>query len=204
MTSKKTTDQFRKKEFSAPIEDFDYLDRVGRADFLLDIGSGYGRVLAYLRQKGFKQVFGLEPNFHFLEKSPFSVVCGKGEQAPFKEGCFDAIFAIGSLSYILEESKRTQLFKEIDRILKSSGLLFMSCFLISGDEYHRRKYREGQTKFGTYGIFASDSGGIFRHSSEDELQKRLDNFHILSWKTRPFTTMNGRPASGVIIEAQKR
>jgi muconolactone delta-isomerase len=70
-------------------------------------------------------------------------------------------------------------------------------------EYHQNKYREGQKEYGTYGIFESDSGGIFRHSDEDELRALLNNFHILSWKVRPFTTMNKRKASGVIIEAQK-
>jgi SAM-dependent methyltransferase len=173
-------------------------------ELLLDIGSGYGRLLDYLKTKGFKHIFGLESNFRFLAKSRHFIVCGKGEQAPFKEKSFGVIFSIGLLSYILEDSKRTQLLKEIHRILKPQGLLFLSCFLISGDEYHQKKYREDQTKFGTNGTFESDSGGIFRHSKENELRELVDNFHIVSWKPRPFKTMNGRPASGVIIEAQKR
>jgi len=173
-------------------------------EFLLDIGSGHGRVLDYLGEKGFSSVFGLESNFHFLEKKHFAVVCGKGERAPFKDDSFGAIFSIGLLSYILEESKRKNLLDEIHRILKPRGLLFMSCFVISDDEYHQKKYREGQVKSGTYGVFESDSGGIFRHSEENELKKLLDNFDILDWKPRPFTTMNKREALGVIIEAQKR
>jgi SAM-dependent methyltransferase len=173
-------------------------------ELLLDIGSGFGRVLDYLEKKGFTHVFGLENNFRFLEKSHFSVVCGKGEQAPFKDESFGVIFSIGLLSYILEDSKRTQLLNEIYRILKSRGLLFLSCFLISSDEYHQKKYREGQIESRTYGIFESDSGGIFRHSRENELRELLDNFRIVSWKPHPFTTMNKRPASGVIIEAQKQ
>jgi SAM-dependent methyltransferase len=172
-------------------------------ELLLDIGSGYGRVLEYLETKGFKHIFGLESNFRFLAKSQYSIVCGKGEQVPFKDESFGAIFSIGVLSYILEDSKREQLVNEIYRTLKSRGLLFLSCFLISGDEYHQKKYRDGQTKYGTQGIFESDSGGTFRHSQEDELRKLLDNFHIVSWKPRPFKTINGRPASGAIIEAQK-
>ena len=177
---------------------------MGPEELLLDIGSGYGRVLDYLGNKGFTRVFGLESNLRYLEKSHLTVVCGKGEQAPFNGERFGAIFLIGLLSYILEDSKRVRLLNEIHRILKPRGLLFLSCFLISGDEYHQKKYREGRTKYGTHGIFESDSGGIFRHSQEDEYRKLLENFHILNWKTRPFQTMNRRPASGVIIEAQKR
>ncbi len=131
------------------------------------------------------------------------MICGQGEHAPFKDESFGAIFSIGLLSYVLEDSKRAQLLNEISRTLRPQGFLFMSCFLISSDEYHRKKYREGQTQYGTYGIFESDSGGIFRHSHEDELRKLLDNFHILSWKPRPFTTMYKREARGVVIEAQK-
>lgn len=177
---------------------------MGPEDFLLDIGSGYGRVLDYLSDKGFTHVFGLEYNFRYLEKSHLSVVCGKGEQAPFKDESFGAIFSIGVFSYILEDSKRVQFINEIHRILKPQGLLFLSCFMISGDEYHQKKYREGRTKYGTHGIFESDSGGIFRHSQEDEYRKLLHNFHILSWKTRPFTTMNKREALGVVIQAKKQ
>lgn len=173
-------------------------------ELVLDIGSGYGRVLDYLWERGFKHVFGLESDFQYLKKNPLSVVCGRGEQAPFKDESFGAIFSIGVLSYFLEDSKRTQLINEIHRILKLRGLLFLSFFLISGDEYHQNKYREGQKEYGTYGIFESDSGGIFRHSDEGELRTLLNNFHILSWKTLPFTTMNKRKASGVIIEAQKQ
>jgi SAM-dependent methyltransferase len=178
---------------------------VGPGELLLDIGSGYGRVLDYLGKKGFSSVFGLESNLRFLQKkSHLSVVCGKGEKAPFKDDSFGAIFSIGVLSYILEESKRKSILDEIRRILKPRGLLFMSCFVISDDEYHQKKYREGQVNFGTYGVFESDSGGIFRHSEENELRELLDKFDILDWKPRPFTTMNKRQASGVIIEAQKQ
>jgi SAM-dependent methyltransferase len=145
----------------------------------------------------------LEPEFRFLEKSSFPVVCGKGEQAPFKNGLFGAVYLTGVLSYILEDSKRVELLSEIHRILKRRGLFFLSCFLISIDDYHRKKYREGRIKYGTDSVFESDSGGIFRHTRESELKKLLGNFKILSWKTCPFTTMNRRSASGVVIEAQK-
>jgi SAM-dependent methyltransferase len=176
---------------------------VERGELLLDIGSGYGRVLDYLETKGFKHIFGLESNFRCLARNRSSVVYGKGEQAPFKEKSFGAIFSIGVLSYILEDTKRKQLVNEIYRTLKSRGFLFMSCFVISGDEYHQKKYREGPIESKEYGIFESDSGGTFRHSQEEELRELLVNFQILNWKPRPFTTMNGRPASGLIIEAQK-
>jgi hypothetical protein len=132
------------------------------------------------------------------------VVCGKGEHSPFKHESFGAIFSIGLLSYILEDAKRVQLFNDISRILKSKGFLFLSCFLISSDEYHQKKYQKGQTEYETYGIFESDSGGIFRHSKENELRGFLDNYNILRWKARPFITMNKREALGVIIEAQKQ
>ena len=172
-------------------------------EFLLDIGSGYGRVLDYLRKRGFNHVFGLEPDTRFIEKSHLEVVCGKGEQAPFKDECFGAVFLVGVLSYILEDSKRLQLFDEIHRILKKKGNFFLSCFLISDDDYHQKKYQEGHKGYGIFGMFESDSGGIFRHAIEEDLRTLLTHFHIRSWTIRPFTTMNRRKASGVIIEAQK-
>ena len=177
---------------------------MGPNEFLLDIGSGYGRVLDYLEERGFQHVFGLDPSIKFLKKGHHPVVCGTGELAPFKEECFGATFLIGVLSYILEDSKRHKIFETAHRILKDRGLFFLSCFLISENDYHQKKYLEGQKEFRKYGVFESDSGGIFRHADEEELRKLLKNFEILRWKPRPFTTMNRRPASGVIIEAQKK
>lgn len=171
---------------------------------LLDIGSGHGRLLDYLEQEGFIHVFGLESNDRFIDRRQPSVVCGRGEQTPFKEKSFGAIFSIGLLSYIIDDLRRTQLMTEIYRILKPRGLLFMSCFVISGDRYHQKKYEQGQKQSGEYGIFESDSGGTFRHSKENELRALLSNFDILNWKRRQFITMNKREASGVIIEAQKQ
>ena len=191
------------KKFSAPIAGFNGLEDVGREGTLLDIGSGYGRLLDYLADKGFRHVIGLESNYRLLEKGNFPVICGRGEQAPFKDESFDAVFSIGVLSYILEDSNRIGFFSESRRLLKEEGMLFLSCFMISRDSYHRKKYAEGQKKFGIYGLFESDSGGIFRHSKEDELRALLHNFRILRWKSRAFTTMNDREASGIIIEAQK-
>jgi SAM-dependent methyltransferase len=190
-------------KFSAPITDFHGLKDVGPSEPLLDIGSGYGRVLDYLLDRGFVNVFGLEPSMKFLKKGDHPVVCGRGEQAPFRDECFGAVFLIGVLSYILEDSKRHKLFETAHRILKNRGLFFLSCFLISENDYHQKKYLEGQKKHKKYGIFESDSGGIFRHADEEELRELLKNFEILRWKPHPFTTMNRRPASGVIIEAQK-
>jgi SAM-dependent methyltransferase len=176
---------------------------VNREEILLDIGSGYGRVLDYLGDKGFKHVIGLESDFQLLGKRHHPVVLGKGQEAPFKKKIFGAIFLIGVLSYVLEDTLRQSIFDEIRRILRPRGFLFLSCFLISPDGYHRRKYREGQNKHEKYGIFESDSGGIFRHTGEEELKKLLGNFQILEWKVRSFTTMNNRQALGALIEAQK-
>ncbi len=167
------------------------------------MGSGYGRVLDYLGDKGFKHTIGLESDFQLLRKRPVSVVFGKGEQAPFKDKIFGAIFLIGVLSYIIEDTQRQSIFDEIQRILKPRGFLFLSCFLISPDGYHQKKYRQGQKKHEKYGIFESDSGGIFRHANEAELKKLLNNLEILEWKARMFTTMNKRDALGAIIEARK-
>lgn len=176
---------------------------MGRGEFLLDIGSGYGRVLDYLTDRGFTRVIGLEPDLNLPINRQHLVVLGKGEEAPFQAKTFGAIFLIGVLSYILGNTQRHQICDEIQRMLKPRGYLFLSCFLISPDEYHQRKYQEGQKKYGSYGIFMSDSGGIFRHAEEEELKTLLANFQILEWSVRPFTTMNQREASGVLIEAQK-
>ncbi len=191
--------------FTAPITRYRHLLRLDPSTPILDVGSGYGRALAFFRSLGFSSLYGLEPDPRFfVEGSSYPVAIAKGEAAPFHSGSFGAVVMVGVLSYILEDERREVLFKELERILPPEGLLCGSCFLLSPDPYHQRKYRQGRIRFGVDGAFESDSGGIYRHSRASDLRKLLDHFDILSWKQEMFTTQNKRQSLGLVFEALKK
>ena len=191
--------------FTAPITKYRHLRLLDRSTPILDIGSGYGRALDFFHSLGFSSLFGLEPDPRFfVEGRSYPVVAARGETAPFRSRSFGAVVMVGVLSYILEDKRREALFKELERILLPDGLLCGSCFLLSPDPYHQRKYRQGRTRFGVDGAFESDSGGIYRHSRAADLQRLLDHFDILHWKRETFTTQNQRQAQGLVFEAMKK
>lgn len=98
---------------------------------VLDIGCGTGRTTKCLADLGFK-VIGVEIVKEMVKKAKalfpeirFQV--GDAANLKFKDSSFNtAFFSFNGPDYILPEEKRLQAFKEISRILKSSGLFIFS------------------------------------------------------------------------------
>jgi ubiquinone/menaquinone biosynthesis C-methylase UbiE len=100
---------------------------------VLDLGGGEGRDSVYFAKRGF-ETFCLD----FSDKAISSCIkkaVNAGvtvhpvrhdimQPLPFKDSYFDAVFAHLSLQYFDDETT-TQTFKEIRRVLKTGGLLFI-------------------------------------------------------------------------------
>ena len=80
-------------------------DGAGISNFL-DVGSGTGRAIKYLLEKGLK-VHGLEPVPALIEQAVAkhgldtrAMVCGVGERLPFAAESFDAVCEFGMLHHV--------------------------------------------------------------------------------------------------------
>jgi len=192
------------KPYSAPLPSSEDLKNISKEAPLLDIGCGYGRLLAHLHDMGFSNLFGVDYVMAPMIRINFArVVAGRAEALPFKSDIFRASFLVGVLSNLVEDERRSEVFREAARVLTTGGILFVSAFAIN--KYYEEKYKKGEKEFGRYGIFRSSSGGVFRHVSEEELVKllSLSGFKIESFKRLPFTTMHGNPAEGFVVLARK-
>jgi ubiquinone/menaquinone biosynthesis C-methylase UbiE len=103
------------------------------AEKILDLGCGAGRNLVYLVNQGF-EVYGLDSakdglsliksklkknkNYHLNQGSFYS-------KLPYKDNFFDAVISIQSLQHGIE-SKIKSAIKEIERVLKPDGIIFIT------------------------------------------------------------------------------
>ena len=101
---------------------------------VLDVGCGYGKFLLPLKEKGC-EVYGLEVNpkcVEFCRAAGLSVSSGTIEEAHVADASLDCVI----LSQVLEHvGSPTQTLKEIHRLLKPGGRVFVFC--PNGDGYLR-------------------------------------------------------------------
>jgi SAM-dependent methyltransferase len=88
---------------------------------ILEIGSGSGRNIAWLRNVT-PNVFGMDFAQNAL-KGQNKVVCARGDENPFKDNSLDIVIAWGVLHYLTTEHLDKTL-NEVRRILKPSGIFF--------------------------------------------------------------------------------
>ena len=187
--------------FTHPIDTALLRRHVGSSGRILDFGCGYGRVLDELREDGFQNLAGVDASEamvtrarRFVPDIPIAVC--DAPPTPYPDASFDGTLLFAVLTCISNDEDQRALFDELFRLLAPGGIVYVSDFLLHSDERNLERYRVNLERFGTPGVFADESGAVFRH-------------HELSWVrtlTRPFetvvleqfqaTTMRGNPATG--------
>jgi len=94
---------------------------------VLELGCGTGQILSLLREDA-AQLVGMDLSSGMLQKSKergFCVTQGDITQIPFKGGQFDAVYSVKTLPHVQELDRG---FREIDRVLKPGGYLFLEFY----------------------------------------------------------------------------
>lgn len=95
---------------------------------MLDNGCGDGRLKKYFEELGW-EMYGSDISQNAIIKAskitPINLVCAISEDLPFKDMFFDSVLSWRVL-HSLFKNNRIQALKEIDRVLKHGGHLFMS------------------------------------------------------------------------------
>ncbi len=116
---------------------------------VLEIGSGYGRVIKALSQKSEK----LEQTFIGLDKylipdneDQYFAVVGDALKVPFKDDCFDLVYSLGVVEHFPETEQA--IFEHV-RVLKKGGVVLVTVPRLSFStpfryvNYFRRYRRKG-------------------------------------------------------------
>ena len=196
------------KVFSTPFQIEIFSKYVEKSMKILDVGCGYGRTLKELYDNGYRNLIGIDFSSKMIERAnssypDISFKISEGNKLDFEDNSIDCVILLAVLTCITNEDDQYQLISEIHRILKKGGILYINDFLINDSDMYIKRYEKYKDKYSKYGIFETEDGGVFRHHSEDYLDKLLSNFNCLDKKLLKYKTMNGHISNGLYYIGRK-
>jgi len=196
-----------KKKFNHEIEWGLLNSLITKNTKILDYGCGYGRLTNNAFENGYTNVIGIDNSKGMIEQANtnfpnlfFSQ--NTSEKIDFPDKHFDLILLFTVLTCIPLESDQKQLIKELNRILKPNGILYVSDLLINSDQRNINRYDSSHQK--PYGVFKHNEGVILRHHAKNYLDETIfKNFNILNEKTFEVITMNGNKSKAIQLIGRK-
>ncbi|MBI2712375.1 MAG: class I SAM-dependent methyltransferase [Bdellovibrio sp.] len=197
------------KSFSDPFRIERFTKGLRSDSLIVEYGCGYGRILSLLWQEGFSNLVGFDfapkmisrgktesPHLDLrLLKTPF--------QMDLETASVDGIVLSTVLTCISETKDIQDLMKEINRVLKPSGLLYVSDFLITENEKYRPLYQRDANQFADYGTFMTSEGGKVRHFERSFIQNLMGPLDMIWYEEAPYFTMNLNPIETFHLMAVK-
>lgn len=117
---------------------------------VLDLGTGSGRHLKFLKKTGF-QAYGCDYAITAL-RGLFPVVQAKAYELPFLDNFFDVVLCWGVVHY-LEKDQVELLFREVYRILKTGGT-FLLTIRAKEDTHLAKQVKEGDLVGSTVWLYS--------------------------------------------------
>lgn len=187
-----------------------FAPRVKKDSFILDVGCGYGRIMALLWENGYHNLTGVDPtkaliqrgkrlypHLHLQLQKPNDLL-GK-----IKTNSIDVILLYAVLTCVPDNDQQSALIKESRRVLKPGGLIFCSDFLLNQDQRNLQRYQQHAEKYGTYGVFELAKEVAFRHHSDEYIKTLFADFKLEHWEKKTHQTMNGNLSNGFHLVARK-
>jgi SAM-dependent methyltransferase len=122
-----------------------FLDSIEENNSVLDIGCGNGRNLFY---RSDIDITGLELSEELCEivrSRGGKVICGNMINLPFEDNSFDFIICIAVYHHLDNDLDRTKALKEIYRVLKPGGRVFIQVWAMEQPLNSRRKFLKRDT-----------------------------------------------------------
>ena len=176
------------KYFTEPHPDIERLANLFRkkgVQRILDLGCGTGRHLLFLLKRGF-EVYGLDgspngleiaKNWLTEENLSSELTCQKIEHKfPYKDGFFDAVISIQVIHHNLMKDIMFTV-KEIERILKPEGFIFLTVPLLQGFYVQKQKMKKVEIR--TYIPLEGQEKGLPHHFfTVAEIKRSFSAFNL--------------------------
>ena len=176
---------------------------------ILDYGCGYGRTVNELINHGYTNVVGIDSSPLMIERGRrmyphlnLEVLPDSG--LPYEVESFDAVLLFAVLTCIPTNEGQQKLMKNLTRLLRPRGLLYISDYCLQEDERNRQRYENFADEFGVRGIFRLPEGAIFRHHSSEWIEVLTSEFKVIHLSQITVTTMNESVAKGFQYVGEKR
>lgn len=198
-----------KKTFRHPVN-FELLAKIiDKNARILDYGCGYGRVMKALSQRGYICVEGVDFSSQMIEHgrriSPdldFQVI--SLPHLPYGDREFDVVILFTVLTCIPRHEAQISLIRELKRVLRVGGLLYISDLSLQSDECNLKRYREFEKKYGTYGVFELPEGAVLRHHDREWVESLTSDFKTIDFVEFEVETMNKNSARAFQLFARKK
>ena len=178
------------KNFSTPFQIEILSKYINKTMKILDVGCGYGRTLRELYDRGYRNLIGIDFSSKMIDRARLlnpniSFEVSNGKKLDFEDNSIDCVILLAVLTCIIDEDSQKALIREIHRILKNGGILYINDFLVNDSDMYLKRYERYKDTYSQYGIFETDDGGVFRHHSEEYLDELLSDYDCLDrcfWK----------------------
>lgn len=167
---------------------------------ILDFGCGYGRALGFLFEHGYQDLIGVDPAPAMVAAARArypGIVFQELSNAPslaLPDQSVDATLLFSVLTCVPGDEGQLATLREIERVLKPGGLLYISDLWLQTDERNRERYIRDEAKYGTYGVFDLPEGVTVRHHDPCWVEQLTRDFRTVALDNIDVPTMNGNPA----------
>lgn len=181
----------RKKGTVEPeIPKLEELLRRNDASKILDFGCGTGRHVIYFAKKGF-EVYGFDASETAIERAKEVLksenlladlrVWDMTKPLPYEDRFFDAVLVLRVMHHTYMDNIK-RIAKEIDRVLKKGGYLFLQVPAFSHEEtlkWRQEGLKSEEPEPGTYVYSEGEEKGIpHHHFTKEELLRLFENYNI--------------------------
>ena len=188
-----------KKTFGHPLNCERLRELLSPDSRILDLGCGYGRALGLLWESGYHNLIGFDPApamvaaararfpaITFEEQNPANL--------PLADASVDATLLFSVLTCVPTDQGQRTIVKEVGRVLRPGGLLYISDLWLQKDARNLERYARDQAKYGTYGVFELPEGVTVRHHDSRWIDTLTQDFDLIALEQIEVVTMNGNPA----------
>lgn len=193
---------------------------VPRAARVLDYGCGYGRLTAELTALGYAEVHGVDPSRAMIERGRRAHPGLRSRLAHqtaiplpradgYADGSYDAALLFVVLNCVPDDADQRAIVRELARLVRPGGVLYVSDVPVQGDPRNVRRYDEhaAQAPPGgpPYGVFTTPDGGLFRHHAPGHVRELLHahGFAVEEERTGHSATLRGHTAGHVQTIARR-
>ena len=196
------------KNFTTPFHSEIFAKYVGKDAYILDLGCGYGRTLKELQELGYKNLHGIDFSEKMIkrgkkENASLDLKIMKSKDIDLPDQSVEAVILFAVLTCITKNEDQEYLIKEIRRVLKPHGIVYVNDFLLNNDDRNIARYEAFAEKLGVYGAFELSEGAICRHHDEKWIRELFSSFHVDKMEHITFTTMNGHMSNGFYLVGEK-
>lgn len=166
---------------------------------IVDFGCGYGRSLGELAEQGYDNLIGLDFSPAMIEaaRERFPEITFEQIESvniPLPDESVDGALLFSVLTCVPTDEGQQAIVKELHRVLRRGGLLYISDLWLQDDERNRTRYQRDESKYGMYGVFDLPEGVTVRHHNPKWIETLTNEFYNVALDDVDVVTMNGNPA----------